>query len=90
LAKTVSALEIHEWVKLEIEQTAGLLDFHPDLRARLKALGSTVDPEQWTRTIAELGFAPEWTAAEYFENCLPRYESALTEKCWVVHSTFSR
>ena len=81
LAKTVSALEIREWVKLEIEQTAGLLDFHPDLRARLKALGSTVDPEQWTRTIAELGFAPEWTAAaEYFENCLPRYESALTEK----------
>jgi len=57
------------------------LESHPDTNTRLKAMGSTVDSEEWTRTVVESGFVPEATAAsEYFGTSLPRYEQLLTEQ----------
>ncbi len=81
VASGVSSSDIRDWAKLELEKKSTPLESHPDLSARLRALGSTVDPEEWTRTIAELGFVPESAAAsEYFGNSLPRYEKHLTEQ----------
>jgi hypothetical protein len=64
-----------------LAQKSNPLESHPDTSSRLKALGSIVDPEEWTRTVVEFGFVPEATAAsEYFGTSLPRYEQLLTEQ----------
>ena len=82
-ATSVSSSDVHEWIKAQLAQKSNPLDSHPDTRSRLKALGSTVDPEEWTRTVVEFGFVPESTAAsEYFGSSLPRYEQLLTEQ-WI-------
>jgi hypothetical protein len=80
-AAGVSSSDIREWIKVELAEKSNPLDSHPDTNTRLKALGSTVDPEEWTRTVFALGFVPESTAgSEYFGASLPRYEQLLTEQ----------
>jgi len=80
-ATGVSSSDIREWIKVELAQKSAPLDSHPDTSTRLKALGSTVDLEEWMRTVVEFGFVPEATAAsEYFGASLPRYEQLLTEQ----------
>jgi Zn-dependent protease with chaperone function len=82
-ATSVSSSDIHEWIKVQLAQKSNPLDSHPDTSTRLKAMGSTVDPEEWTRTVVEFGFVPESTAAsQYFGTSLPRYEQLLTDQ-WV-------
>jgi Zn-dependent protease with chaperone function len=80
-AKSVSSSDIHEWIKVLLSQKSNPLDSHPDTSTRLKALESTVDAQEWTRTVEEFGFVPKSTAAsEYFGTSLPRYEQLLTEQ----------
>lgn len=80
-AAGVSSSDIHEWIKFELAQKSNPLESHPDTSTRLRALGSTVDPEEWTRTVIEFGFVPEATAASwYFGTSLARYEQLLTEQ----------
>ena len=80
-ATGVSSSDIHEWIEIELAQKSNPLESHPDTNTRLKAMGSTVDSEEWTRTVVESGFVPEATAAsEYFGTSLPRYEQLLTEQ----------
>jgi hypothetical protein len=82
-AKSVSSSDIHEWIKVLLSQESNPLDSHPDTSTPLKALESTVDTEEWTRTVEEFGLVPESTAAsEYCGTSLPRYEQLLTEQ-WV-------
>lgn len=80
-AAGVSSSDIHEWIKAKLAQKSNPLDSHPDTNTRLKALRSTVDPEEWTRTVVELGFVPESRAgSEYFGASLHRYQQLLTEQ----------
>ncbi len=80
-AKRVSGTDIRAWLKTLLEDKAKPLDSHPDVHARLKAMGASVNLEEWAQTIEELGFVPEVTAArEYFGNSLANYEKELTEK----------
>jgi Zn-dependent protease with chaperone function len=80
-AAGVSSSDIHEWIKVKLAQKSNPLDSHPDTSTRLKALGSTVDPQEWTRIVVEFGFVPPATAAsQYFGASLSRYEQLLTEQ----------
>jgi Zn-dependent protease with chaperone function len=80
-AKNVSGAEIRAWLKTAMEEKAKPLDSHPDMQARLRAMGASLDEEEWAQTIEKLGFVPEATAArEYFGDSLAKYEKELTEK----------
>ena len=79
LAKTVSDEDLRAWIKSELQYKSLPLDSHPDLNTRLRAVKSSVDPEEWAHTVESLGFVPTSTAAsEYFGRELGRYEKELT------------
>jgi Zn-dependent protease with chaperone function len=80
-AKNVSGADIREWLKAALAEKAKPLDSHPDMQARLKALGANVDVEEFARAIEALGFVPQTTAGcEYLGSALAKYEKELTEK----------
>jgi Zn-dependent protease with chaperone function len=80
-AKSVLGKDIREWLKAALAEKAKPLDSHPDMQARLKALGANVDVEEFAKAIETLGFVPQTTAArEYLGNSLAKYEKELTEK----------
>lgn len=81
LGKTVSNEDLRLWTKSALRCKSGPLDSHPDLTTRLKAVESSVDPQEWTHTIESVGFVPTSTAAsEYLERELTRFEKELTEQ----------
>ena len=81
MARTVSNEDLRRWTKSALLCKSGPLDSHPDLSARLTAVESTVDPQEWTDTIGSLGFVPASTAAsEYLGRELTRFEKELTEQ----------
>jgi Zn-dependent protease with chaperone function len=78
LARAVSVEDLRAWTKSALQYKSRPLDSHPDLSTRLRAVESSVDPEQWTHTIESLGFVPTSSAAsEYFGRELARYEKEL-------------
>jgi Zn-dependent protease with chaperone function len=79
LAQSVSHEDLRSWTKSAFLYRTGPLDSHPDLATRLRAAGSSVDPEEWTSTIESLAFVPTFTAAsEYFGATLACFEKELT------------
>ena len=78
LAETVSRKDLCAWGRAALQDKSRALDSHPDLRTRLKALNSSVDPEEWAHRIDSAGFVPSRTAASEYLDGLPRYEEELT------------